>query len=136
MYLSVTSQFRNTVLGTEVVPQQLAGDARAHLAPVLQRMIEVKSGIYPGLEDFVQKVSRILKRVGVDTILERYAVHDEMNIGGAEVVRNQRRYCARDTAMCGRVFGTIRRAAQGKPAGSRRQFAIAAAGGNGPATQA
>lgn len=49
----------------------------------------MESGVNTRPEDFIEEVPRIVKSVGVQTVLESQAVDDNMHLRSAEVGRNQ-----------------------------------------------
>lgn len=88
--LLLVTNIRARALQTEVSPQQLARDGCAQFFPILQGVMVVKTSIDSSPEHLVDKVARILKRVGMDAVLKCSAIGHEMNFRGPEVAREQR----------------------------------------------
>ena len=113
--LSLATHIRARVLRTKVIPQQLARDGCAQFSPIFQRVMVVKTSIDSHPEHLVDKVARILKRVGMDAVLKRNAIRHEMNFRGAKVGPQQ---CCDGSAGAGMrrwIFRVIRRRRQRQP---------------------
>jgi hypothetical protein len=87
--LSCYRRFQARLLQAKVGPKYLASDRCTQLAPILHGVIVVNTRIDPRPEDFVHKVARIVKRMGVKTILKRHAIHHDMGLRRTKVARDQ-----------------------------------------------
>ena len=79
----------------------------SQLTSGFQGMIEVEARIHARPEDLVHQVARVFKHVLMNAIGEREAIGDDVDLGGAKEVRDQRGRSAGQAAVRRRVFGMV-----------------------------
>ena len=128
-------RYRGSVLpaadALKIVFEQLSADATPEFDAILQRVMEVETGIDAGPEDLIEPIGGVFKRMRVNAVGERMAIDHYMYLLRAEEVANQARYRTGSATMRRRIFRMIRRDAQRRPAGIGCQFGVRAAGLNG-----
>src|ERR1700730_352882 len=93
--------------------------------------MKVESSVNACPENFTEQVAGVNEGVGVNTVLEYQAIDDDADSRSSKISANKVRDGAGHAAMGGRVFGMVWGNAEGRPVQERRQFRVAAAGGNG-----
>jgi hypothetical protein len=111
---------------SEVVLKNKRCDAPTDDRAVIERMMEMESRKYARPVDFRIPIRCAFKRVCVDAVGECSAVHYDVDFAGSEEVLDQLRGDASYASVRRRVFGVIRRCAEGCPVRVGSQLRITA----------
>src|SRR5215471_9551922 len=89
-------------------------------------MVIVETGIDSRPKDFGEEVVGVFEDVGMNSVGENQAVHDNAHVRGAEITFNQLGKRTGDTGMCCRIFRMVWRNAQGRPGSIGGQLSVSA----------